>query len=277
MKVLDLCSGIGGFSLGLERAGMETVAFVEKDMAAQKVLRKHWPHVPIFNDLTTFDRGGVGEVDLICGGFPCQPFSTASHGVKVAVDLWPEMARVIKQFMPKYVIAENVSDKAITAAKTDLERLGYTCETRNIKAAQCGADHNRSRWWLIAHTDNKGELSCSIDAEVAELPELCSGLWGPENYAGTVRVPDGLSNRMDRLKQLGNAVLPQIPEVLGKALINVKQYKTIDFTRDKITLRADSKGVGEITFIGGLPMVVTKVEQTPDSEVLRVLEAVTAK
>ena len=110
---------------------------------------------------------------------------------------------------------------------------------------------------------------------MAKLPELCSGLWGAENYAGTVRVHDGVSNRMDRLKQLGNSVLPQIPEVLGKAIINAKYYRTVDFTRDKITLRANSQGIGERAFICGLPMVVTKVEQTANPKVFRVLEAVT--
>ena len=225
LKVLDLFSGIGGFSLGLERAGMETVAFVERDKGAQMVLRKHWKNTPIFGDITSFDRECVGEVDLICGGFPCQPFSSASHGVRVAVDLWPEMARVIWQFMPRYVIAENVSEKAINKSKTDLETLGYKCETRNISAAQCGADHSRSRWWLIAHTDNESELSSALDAEVAMLPELCKGLWGAENYAGAIRVYDGVSNRMDRLKQLGNTVLPQIPEAIGRAITKMEPVK----------------------------------------------------
>jgi DNA (cytosine-5)-methyltransferase 1 len=219
MRVLDLFSGIGGFSLGLERAGMETIAFVEKDKAAQMVLRKHWKETPIFSDIKEFDRECVGSVDLICGGFPCQPFSTASHGVRTAIDLWPEMARVIWQFMPEYVIAENVSDKAIDKAKFDLQTLGYKCETRNITAAQCGADHKRSRWWLIAHTNNESELSSAINAEVAKLPQLCESLWGAENYARAIRVHDGVSNRMDRLKQLGNSVLPQIPQAIGIAII----------------------------------------------------------
>jgi DNA (cytosine-5)-methyltransferase 1 len=219
MRVLDLFSGIGGFSLGLERAGMETIAFVEKDKAAQMVLRKHWKETPIFSDIKEFDRECVGSVDLICGGFPCQPFSTASHGVRTAIDLWPEMAQVIWQFMPEYVIAENVSDKAIDKAKFDLQTLGYKCETRNITAAQCGADHKRSRWWLIAHTNNESELSSAIDAEVAKLPQLCESLWGAENYARAIRVHDGVSNRMDRLKQLGNSVLPQIPQAIGIAII----------------------------------------------------------
>ena len=189
MKVLDLFSGIriGGFSLGLERAGMETVAFCELDKNAQKVLRKHWPDVPIFSDILAFDRECVESIDLICGGFPCQPFSSASRGRRTATDLWPEMARIVWQFMPRFVIAENVSESPINKAKQDLELLGYKCDTRNITAAQCGADHKRSRWWLIAHADNEGQLSRALDAEVAKLPELCSGLWGAENYSRAVR------------------------------------------------------------------------------------------
>ena len=227
MRVLDLFSGIGGFSLGLERAGFETIAFVEHNKSCQMVLRKHWEDAPIFSDIKLFDAESVGKPDLICGGFPCQPFSSASHGVKVAEDLWPEMARVIWQFMPKYVIAENVSEKAINKSKSDLELLGYYCEVRNITAAQCGADHKRSRWWLVAHTDNQSELHSTINAEVAKLPELCKGIWDGKNYAGAIRVSDGVSNRMDRLKQLGNAVIPQIPEALGKAIMNYKKKQEI--------------------------------------------------
>lgn len=219
MKVLDLFSGIGGFSLGLERVGMETVAFVEADKKCQMVLRKHWSNVPIFNNIKTFDRECVGHVDLICGGFPCQPFSTASAGKKVAEDLWPEMARVVWQFMPSWVIAENVQEAPILQAQKDLELLGYKCERRNITATECGADHQRSRWWLIAHSDNESEFSSAIDAEVAKLPELCQGVWGPENYTRAIRVSDGLPNRVDRLKQLGNTVMPYIPEAIGRGIL----------------------------------------------------------
>ena len=218
MKVLDLFSGIGGFSLGLERSGFETVAFVEKDKKAQMILRKHWKDTPIFNDIKLIDRESVGQVDLICGGFPCQPFSTASRGRKTAEDLWPEMARIIWQLRPKWVIAENVLPAPIEQAKKDLELLGYKCETRNIGADDCGADHKRDRWWLVAHADNKSEFSSALDAEVAKLPKLCESVWSGENYARTVRVSNGLPNRMDRFRMLGNAVLPQIPEAIGRAI-----------------------------------------------------------
>jgi len=225
MKVLDLFSGIGGFSLGLERAGMETIAFVEYNKACQMVLRKHWRETPIFPDIKTFDSECVGSVDLICGGFPCQPFSNASAGRRVAEDLWPEMARIVWQIRPKWVIAENVQEAPILKAQKDLELVGYKCERRNITATQCGADHKRSRWWLIAHADNKSEFSSALNAETSMLSELCKGLWGPENYARAVRVPDGVSHRMDRLKQLGNTVLPQIPEAIGRAIMQAEMTK----------------------------------------------------
>jgi len=215
--VLDLFSGIGGFSLGLERTeGFETIGFCEIDKKCHYVLKKHWPKVPIYSDIKLLS--GI-KADLICGGFPCQPFSSASRGRKVAEDLWPFMLDVIVNAMPSFIIAENVSDAPIDKARLDLEKLGYKCEIRNITAAQAGADHKRSRWWLIAYANNKSELSCSLDAEVAKLPELCKGLWAAENYSRTIRVSDGVSNRMDRIKQLGNSVVPQIPEVIGKAIL----------------------------------------------------------
>lgn len=143
MNVLDLFSGIGGFSLGLEKAGMKTIAFCEINPFCRKVLRKHWPDVPVFDDIKAVD--GV-DADIICGGFPCQPFSSASRGRRVAEDLWPEMGRVVWRNMPKIVIAENVQEKPIESAARQLEMLGYTCTARNIGAAECGADHKRSRW-----------------------------------------------------------------------------------------------------------------------------------
>jgi len=220
LKVLDLFSGIGGFSLGLERAGMKTIAFVESNTACRMLLRKRWKDVPVFHCIKTVDFESIGKVDLICGGFPCQPFSTASHGIKTDENLWPEMARIIWQIKPKWVIAENVLEAPIIQAQQDLELIGYKCERRNIKASDCGADHKRSRWWLIAHADNKSEFSSAIDAEVEKLPELCQGVWGAENYSRAIRVPDGVSNRMDRLKQLGNSVIPYIPEAIGRGILN---------------------------------------------------------
>ena len=114
MRVLDLFSGIGGFSLGLERAGMQTVAFCEIEKFPRQVLKKHWPEVPIYDDIRklTAERlraDGIGPIDLVCGGFPCQPFSHAGkrRGTADDRDLWPEMFRVIKDVQPRWICAEN--------------------------------------------------------------------------------------------------------------------------------------------------------------------------
>ena len=220
MKVLDLFSGIGGFSLGLERAGMETVAFCEYDEPCRKVLRKHWPDVPIWGDIHSVDL--IDNVDVICGGFPCQPFSSAARGRHSAIDLWPEMSRVVQNVLPQYVIAENVTERAIDAAKSDLERAGYAVWKRRIDASFAGADHQRKRWWLCAYSNCESELHRTLNAEVARLPELCQGVWSGANYARALRIPDGASNRMDRLKQLGNTVIPQIPETIGRAILEIE-------------------------------------------------------
>ena len=220
MKVLDLFSGIGGFSLGLERAGMETIAFCESEPHAQKILKKHWPKVKQYNDIKTLiDDYDQEKPDVICGGFPCQPFSSASHGKITAEDLWPYMAGVIWRLMPRFVIAENVSEKAINQVKADLEILNYECITRKISAHNCGGWHRRNRYWVIAYSNKDSKLHSAIDAEAQKLPQLCKNLWSGENYAISLRVSDGVSNRVDRLARLGNSIIPQIPEAIGRAIM----------------------------------------------------------
>jgi len=111
--------------------------------------------------------------------------------------------------------------RAISNAASDLRVLGYRTYQRRISAADCGADHQRNRWWLVAYPDSKSELHRALDAEVAKLPEICRDLWGAANYAGAVRVSSRLSRRMDRsrIEALGNAVLPQITEAIGMAIL----------------------------------------------------------
>lgn len=217
LRVLSLFAGIGGFDLGLERTGgFETVAFCEIEPFQRAVLRKHWPLVVQFDDIRSLGRV---DCDVICGGFPCQKFSTASRGRRVAADLWPEMARVIALNNPTYAIAENVSEHAIQAAANDMRALGYTVTIRNISGHDCGAPHGRSRWWAIAHPHEESEFQRTLDAEVAKLSELCAGLWTGETYARAIRVSDGSAHRVHRVEALGNAVLPQIPQVIGHAIL----------------------------------------------------------
>ena len=162
MKVLDLFSGIGGFSLGLERAGMETVAFCEFDEHAQKVLRKHWPDVPIHSDIRELNAKQFrGTVDVVCGGFPCQDLSTAGKQVGFSGErssLYGEMFRVISECMPRYSIFENVtglltgdSGRWFGQFLYDLAQIGFDAEWHCVSASDIGAQHHRDRVWVIAY------------------------------------------------------------------------------------------------------------------------------
>ena len=227
LRVLDLFAGIGGFSLGLERTGgFETVAFCEIEPYAQKVLAKHWPGVPIYDDireLTAERLAGDGvSVDVITGGFPCQPHSNAARGRNPEDVMAPEFGRVIWQINPRFVIAENVNPKAFPEWFVGgLRALGYAVYAKCISAADAGAPHRRNRWWLCAYPNDDGELPSAIDAEASELQGVCEGIWGAENYARAVGVSDGLPHRAHRIKCLGNTVMPQIPQALGRAILEV--------------------------------------------------------
>jgi DNA (cytosine-5)-methyltransferase 1 len=227
LRVLDLFSGIGGFSLGLERTGgFETVAFCEIEPYCRAVLAKHWPNVPCYNDIRKLGRLET-RVDVVCGGFPCQAFSTASRGRRVAADLWPEMLRIIRLNRPGVVIAENVSEEAISNAAKHLNGDGYSTHCSRISGVDAGADHQRDRWWAVAYADAESELRGAVDAEVAKLSEVCRGLWGPENYARAIRVSYGLPHRVDerrRIEALGNTVFPFIPEAIGRAVLSVNRH-----------------------------------------------------
>ena len=159
MRVLDLFSGIGGFSLGLESAGMETVAFCEQNKFCQKILAQHWPTLPIHSDITELNGYEYrGSVELVCGGFPCQPFSVAGKQLGAEDDraLWPEMLRVIREVAPRWVIGENVSGiipMELDTVLSDLEGEGYTCRTFVLPACAVDAPHRRDRVWIVAHAN----------------------------------------------------------------------------------------------------------------------------
>jgi DNA (cytosine-5)-methyltransferase 1 len=220
VNVLDLFSGIGGFSLGLERAGMRTVAFCEIDPYCQRVLAKHWPDVPCFEDIRTLRATELPAVDVVCGGFPCQPFSSAARGRNRGDgNLWPEMRRVISECRPAWIICENVTDfdrLAIREMVADLEGFGYEIAPPfEIPACAVGHDHRRSRLWICGHTNRQGQSKRAGDGEMA-------GLFGDRPIAGNDRAADGISRRVDRLRALGNAVVPQIPEIIGRAIMSAK-------------------------------------------------------
>ena len=269
MKVLDLFSGIGGFSLGLERAGMETVAFCEFDEHAQKVLRKHWPDVPIHSDIRELNAKQFrGTVDVICGGFPCQDLSTAGKQVGFSGErssLYGEMLRVISECMPRYAIFENVtglltgdSGRWFGQFLYDLAQIGFDAEWHCVEAAYVGAPHRRDRVWIIAYPSMRNDRHskhkqikrqkqkfrksisrvkifantnferCERFAKIAhDLKQQIEFMRSSEavrerfnlSEPPLCRANDGLPRRLDRLRRLGNAVVPQIPEAIGRAIM----------------------------------------------------------
>ena len=300
LKVLDLFSGIGGFSLGLERTGgFETIAFCEIEDFPRKVLRKHWPDVPIFEDVRKLHAADLPEaVDLICGGYPCQPFSLAGkrEGKEDDRHLWPEIVRLIRELAsttgkPSWCIFENVGghvSMGLDQVLIDLESEGYTTWPLIIPACALNAPHRRDRVWIIAHHEGgadraynaesmqrqkqepreshggkdvadprgpgpqkrnaaakpsqEGHLAGGDNAEdvtdttfelfnggrppgQARRDELANGCCDGEQPAEWTTQPpvcagdDGLPNRVARLKALGNAVIPQIPELIGRAIL----------------------------------------------------------
>ncbi len=173
MKVLDLFAGIGGFSLGLERAGMETVAFCEIEDYPRKVLAKHWPGVPIYEDVKelTSERlraDGIIGIDVITAGFPCQDISTAGKGAGIEGErsgLWSEIARLTGELRPRYIILENVSallSRGLDKVLGDLAEIGYDAEWHCIPASHLGAPHRRDRWWCVCYPDNHGFPAAEI-------------------------------------------------------------------------------------------------------------------
>jgi DNA (cytosine-5)-methyltransferase 1 len=239
MRVLDLFSGIGGFSLGLERAGMQTIAFCETDNACQKVLQKHWPDVPIFNDVKELTHNDLQEpIDVICGGFPCQDISFAGKGAGLEGErsgLWWEFHRLIKEIKPTYVIAENVSalrSRGLDEILRSLAEIGYDAEWHCIPASAVGAPHRRDRIWIIAYPQCKGLQGlvykgsglCKPEektrAEFGDRSLSCGVQW--PRLSEYLRMGNGLSRGSHRVKQLGNAVVPQIPELIGRAIMEIK-------------------------------------------------------
>ena len=177
LKVLDLFSGIGGFSLGLEKTGaFKTVAFCEIDKYCTLLLQKHWKGVKVYGDVRTltkkqFEEDGIEFPDVITGGFPCQPFSVAGKqkGTNDDRHLWPEMFRVIQEFKPTFVIGENVKNiiniqdgVVFETVCTDLESEGYEVQTYNIPACAVDAPHRRERVWIVGYSQHNGSLASKI-------------------------------------------------------------------------------------------------------------------
>ena len=289
MRVLDLFSGIGGFSLGLERAGFETVAFCEIEPYPRKILAKHWPNVPIYEDVRNvtkarLDADGIFP-DVITGGFPCQDISVAGKqagiGEGTRSGLWSECARLLGELRPRYAIFENVTallsgadGKWFERVLWDISQVGYDCEWHCIPASELGAHHHRDRIWIIAYpaseqrnggNDYAGECTqpkeksesgdssgqeymadthqprlegrlCEVmskrageratgqssdpwDGNWFAEPSVCGMADGVSDGLYQGRVTTGAKDRAHRLKSLGNSVVPQIPELIGRAIM----------------------------------------------------------
>ena len=264
LTILDLFSGIGGFSLGLERTnGFKTSAFVEIDPFCRKVLNKNWPEIPIFEDIKTItqdDLQCLGKIDVVCGGFPCQPVSVAGKQCGVNDDrwLWPEFFRIICMVKPEWVLVENVvgllsinEGRLFGGILANLAQIGYNAEWQVLRASDLGASHKRERLFLVAYSSGirlgstpifkrkfykelyEGDLwsnytTCYISDLERTFPEIPNHL----------RNNDGISERLDRsimgkdyhvgpthviqhrMKSIGNAILPQLTEYIGKCILD---------------------------------------------------------
>ena len=275
---IDLFSGIGGFALAADRVfGDVEHIFCDNESFAQEVLKKHWPDSPILGDIRSFtntrsekSRGlssserkalasaREGGVFILTGGFPCQPFSQAGRrrGEEDDRFLWPEMLRVIREFSPLWVIAENVrglltqgGGVVFERVCTDLEAAGYEVQPIVIPAVSVGAPHRRDRVWFVArqnlwetttnpsgfgqqsrpqwNVDNNTDKSSQRNrgkGQTTERRSVESRQW-EQNWLEVAtrlcRVDDGLPRRMDRnprLKALGNAIVPQVAEEVMRAI-----------------------------------------------------------
>jgi DNA (cytosine-5)-methyltransferase 1 len=243
MNVLDLFSGIGGFSLGLERAGMTTVQFVEIDPFCQKVLKKHWPEVPIWSDIKTF-TAEKAAADVICGGFPCQGISIANAFPMGLEDersgLWKEYFRVVCCVLPDVVIVENVSGftiRGLLEVLGDFASIGYHAEWETIPSSVLGFPHQRKRIIVIAYSEGyrskhsinaTGPVFLKWNGNIEKISTKRSLTWDKERLyeeirsAEFVRTANGIPYRMDRVKALGNSIVPQIAEIIGKAIMEVE-------------------------------------------------------
>ena len=280
LKLLDLFSGIGGFSLGLESTGFfETIGFVEKDKFCQKVLKKHWSNINIEEDIRNV-KGEKYQADVVTGGFPCQPFSVAGKRKSTADDryLWDEMLRVIRETKPRWVIGENVEGivninegMVLRQVLNDLENEGFKSQCIIIPASGIGAWHQRKRIWILAYSNNNGSyrsqgnatkqssneqkdrLSFGDDKDVSnsnikglerhrdeyelrETKQEKNFIWSSND--GTKEswwqiksricgVPNGVSYELDkdrsnRIKALGNSIVPQIARQIGLSIMEAE-------------------------------------------------------
>lgn len=234
----SLFAGIGGFDLGFERAGIKTIWQVEIDEYCRRVLARHFPDAERFSDVRDCGAFNLRGVDVLAGGFPCQDISEG--GTRAGIDgersgLWAEYARIVGELRPKFVVVENVAAlliRGIGRVVGDLASLGYDAEWRVVGADILGASQHRERVWILAYPNDAGFQGPIWAREPypawqewqtshSEPLRSACGFFppGPHKVNDIPRMADGPANRMDRLKGLGNAVVPQIAEWIGRRIV----------------------------------------------------------
>jgi len=257
----SLFTGIGGFDLGLDRAGMICKWQSETNDYCVRVLSKHWPHVQRYGDIREIDFEQIEKVDVICGGFPCQPVSGAGKRLVQADPrwLWPEFARAIRALRPSYIAVENVPGllvRGLGDVLSDLAALGYDAEWQVLSAAALGAPHLRERVFIIAYADGRGVGQQHVQSQIRldqagqnqnvadansrrrqrknHEPPSERALFERTDFArsraqglawwslepGVGRMAYGVPKHVDRLRTLGNAVIPQAAEFVGTCIVN---------------------------------------------------------
>jgi len=236
----SLFSGIGGFDLGFQWANIKTLWDVEIEPYCQKVLRKNFPDTEIFSDVKKVRAQQLIPVDVISGGFPCQDISTA--GNQLGLDgprsgLWSELFRFVSRIRPRFAVIENVSNLArlgLDRVLTDLASIGYDAEWQCISARAVGANHIRERIWIVAYprenrsrllsNDNRdgkktdGSSSRHKQTDSRSWPEIPAAEFWASNDGLPAWIPDGWAG-------VGNAIVPQIAEIIGRRLVELLQYK----------------------------------------------------
>ncbi|KKL45276.1 hypothetical protein LCGC14_2357280, partial [marine sediment metagenome] len=230
----DLFSGIGGFALAAQAVGWQTIGFCEIDPYCQRVLRRHWPDVPIYDDVRTLSGNAVGHVDIITGGFPCQDISWAGPGDGIGgkrSGLWGEYGRIIGEIRPRLVVVENVAallSRGMGVVCGDLARIGYDAEWSTVSACSVGAPHMRPRVFIVAYPNGvygrSGFWNTAVqkDWTIQAVDDLKSSrinwrarLANPsELYGGA----DGLPNGPHRNRGIGNAIVPKVAETIFRGI-----------------------------------------------------------
>lgn len=224
----SLFSGIGGIDLGLERAGWTCKFQVEIDPFCRKVLEKHWPHVPKHGDIKELTGNELEQVDLIAGGFPCQPVSVAGKRKAQSDErwLWPEFVRIIRVVRPGYILVENVPGLLVRGMGDVLEDLaicGYDAEWYMLSARKVGAAHLRERIFIFAHPPGAGLERHMLSKIIPSAPFERITRETLLSESAIIRKCNGIPCYMDRIRGLGNAVVPQLAELIGWIIREVDQ------------------------------------------------------